>query len=123
MLPGVYNLNLYRGDTGHWQFKLWTDSAKTQPANLTGVTVEAMIRDKAINGNVALSLGCVVTPPNIIDMTLTEVQSRALPSTGVWDLQLNYSGGDIVTPLAGKVAVTQDVTYVTAMTRKLAAIK
>jgi hypothetical protein len=118
MIPASYDLQLYRGDTGRWQFKLWTDDAKTIAADLTGVTVAAMIRDKAVGGVYSLPLACVVTLPNIIDMDLTPVQSRDLPAKGVWDLQLTYTSGDIVTVLKGNVTLTQDVTYPDAMARK-----
>jgi hypothetical protein len=111
MLPATYDLSLYRGDTGRWQFKLWSDADKTQPVDLTGVTVDAMIRDKATGGSYSTTMACTVTQPNIIDMVLTSQQSRDLPAKGLWDLQLTYPSGDIVTPLKGAVAVTQDVTY------------
>ena len=110
MTPATYNLDLYRGDTSRWQFKLWTDAAKTIPSDLTGVTAAAMIRDKAPGGVYSLALGCVVTLPNIIDMELTPGQSRDLPVKGVWDLQLTYASGDIITVLKGSVSVTQDIT-------------
>lgn len=111
MLPANYNLSIYRGDTERWQFKLWTDKAKTQPADLTGVTTNAMIRDKATVGSYSLSMECKVTLPNIIDMVLTADQSRNLLITGgVWDLQLAYLSGDVKTVLKGTVVLAQDVT-------------
>ena len=110
MTPGTANLDIYRGDTKRWQFRLWADAAKTVPTDLTGVVANATIRDDAIGGSFELALTCVVTLPNIIDMTLTADQSRTLPSVGVWDLQLNYTNGDVLTPLKGAVIVTQDVT-------------
>jgi hypothetical protein len=114
MLPATYNLDLYRGDTGRWQFRLWTDSAKTKPADLAGVSAEAMVRDKAPGGAISISMTVTVTEPNIIDMELTAQQSRDLPAKGIWDLQLTYPSGDIATPLKGAVNVTQDVTFVEA---------
>jgi hypothetical protein len=111
MTPGTANLDIYRGDTKRWQFKLWKDTAKTQPTDLTGVAVTATIRDEAIGGSFELPLTCTVTLPNIVDMVLTADQSRSLPAVGVWDLQLNYASGDIFTPLKGAVVVTQDVTH------------
>jgi hypothetical protein len=114
MMPADFNLVLYRGDTGRWQFRLWADADKTDPIDLTGVTVQTMLRDKATSGSFVIVLDCVVTLPNIIDMTLTSEQSRDLPPKGVWDLQLTYPSGDIVTPLKGTVSVTQDVTYAAA---------
>jgi hypothetical protein len=111
MMPGSCNLNIYRGDTKRWQFVLWIDVAKTQAADLTGVTANATIRDKVLGSSYALALSCTVTLPNTIDMVLIAEQSRAMPAVGVWDLQLTYPSGDIYTVLKGEVIVTQDVTY------------
>lgn len=108
--PGSCNLNIYRGDTKRWQFNLWNDAARTQPADLTGVTASATIRDKALNGSYELALACTTSLPNTINMLLTASQSRNLPAVGVWDLQLSYSNGDIFTVLKGAAIVTQDVT-------------
>jgi hypothetical protein len=119
MNPGTYNLDIYRGDTRRWQLRLWTDVAKTQATDLTGVTVIATIRDEAIGGVFELALACTVTLPNIINMLLTPDQSRTLPAVGVWDLQLNYSNGDTFTPLKGAVVVTQDVTRPVAVVNPL----
>jgi hypothetical protein len=110
MMPGSTNLNIYRGDTGRWQFKLWIDTARIQPADLTGVTVSATIRDKALGGSAETALACTITSPNIVNMSLTPDQSRNLPAVGVWDLQLAYPSGDIFTVLKGSAIVTQDVT-------------
>lgn len=111
MNPGTQNLDIYRGDTTRWQFKLWSDAARTVPADLTGVIPTATIRDKALTGDYELALSCTVTLPNIVNMTLTATQSRGLPAVGVWDLQLLYPSGDIFTILKGVTVVTQDVTY------------
>lgn len=122
MIPPDYNLTLYRGDTGRWQFVLWADAAKTEAVDLTGVTGVATIRDKATGGSFALSMECTVTPPNVIDMVLESEASRDLPSKGVWDLQLTWPSGDITSVLRGSVAVTQDVTYAETAAR-LAVVK
>lgn len=110
MIPATYDLALYRGDTGRWQFKLWQDAAKTQPVDLTGVVVLVQIRDKASGGSFMQWVDTGVVPPNIINMTLTPEQSRNLPNKGVWDMELDYPSGDVVTVLKGAVAVTNDVT-------------
>lgn len=124
MIPGDHNLDLYRGDTGRWQFKLWSDTAKTDPVDLTGCTVTAMIRDKIPSSTFQMEMDCVLTTPNIIDMELTALASRDLPATGVWDIQITWANGDISTILKGTVKVTNDVTFVgtTAMTRRLTAV-
>jgi hypothetical protein len=115
MNPGTANLDIYRGDTKRWQFKLWADTARTVPADLTGVAANVTIRDKAIGGSFELALSCTISLPNIVNVTLTSDQSNSLPAVGVWDLQLNYPSGDILTPMKGDVIVTQDVTRPTVV--------
>ena len=113
-MPGSFDLNLYRGDTGRWRFTLWADEAKTQPAALTGATAAAQIRN-APGGNVVVSLACSVVLPNQIDMVLAAVDSAGLPlSRGVWDLQVTYASGDVSTVVAGRTCVTADVTVAAA---------
>jgi hypothetical protein len=108
--PGDYPLTLYRGDTYHWQFTLWTDDAKTVPADLTGATAKAEIRDTP-GGSTIVATVCVITLPNIVDMQLLAAASATLPPKGVWDLQITYtSSGSVMTVLAGQVLVTADVT-------------
>lgn len=115
-LPAPYPLELYRGDTARWQFKLWADAYKTDPVDLTGVTVKAEIRE-APGGADITELSCSVTTPNIIDMQLSAADAHDLPAAGAWDLQLTWPGGDIQTVLAGKVTVTADVTDSDALLR------
>lgn len=108
MQPAVYALDIYRGDSGHWQFKLF--QRNNQPVDLTGVTPKAEIRDRPAGIQVTL-LRCVITLPNIIDVTIDPEKSHGLPqSKGVWDLQLTYSPIDVRTVIAGPVTITQDVT-------------
>jgi hypothetical protein len=120
MIPADYNLKIYRGDTSRWQIKLWADKDKTQRADLTGVTVEATLCDKA-GGNFAMPLGCTVTEANIIEMVLASGQSRDLPAKGIWDLKLTYPSGDVATVLTGPFSVMHATSIDSA--RKLAAVK
>ena len=115
MTPGVFNLDLYRGDTYRWQFKLWTDAEKTDPADLTDVTVKAEIRDKPG--------GTKITPLDLHHhrtehhrrRPVRRTASQLLDAKGSWDLQLTYASGDVATVLAGAVTVTADVTDSTAV--------
>lgn len=109
MMPAALPLTLYRGDTARWQFKLWADTDKTQPVDLTGVAAKAEIRDKP-GGTVKGQLTCDIVLPNIINASLDPATSKALPGKASWDLQLTYASGDIETVLAGPVSVTSDVT-------------
>jgi hypothetical protein len=109
MTPGKYDLKIYRGDTYRWRFTVWSDPARTQPADLTGATAKSEIRDKT-GGTVKATINCVITIPNYVDAVLSDVASKALNTNGVWDLQLTMASGDVVTVLAGQVTVTGDVT-------------
>jgi hypothetical protein len=107
MQPASLPLALYRGDTFRLQIAL-SDQSGT-PLDLTGVVAKSEIRDRPA-GAVIIELQCVITLPNIIQLTLLAADSEDLPPQGVWDLQLTYLSGDVATPLAGPVTVTPDVT-------------
>lgn len=109
MTPGKLNLALYRGDTYRWQFKLWMDTNKTQPADLTGATVKAEARE-ASGGAVETTFVTTVTLPNIIDMSIDAAECGSMPETAKWDVQITYPSGDVQTILAGTIKVTDDVT-------------
>lgn len=109
MRPGTYDLNLYRGDSYHWQFVCFTSTGN---ADLTGVTAKAEIRS-APGGAVLATPTCTVTQPNKIDMVLNTPMWTNLKGNGVWDLQLTYSTttpASVVTIIRGAVVVTPDVT-------------
>jgi hypothetical protein len=105
----VFDLVLYRGDTYRFQARLWEDTAGGVPTDLTGATAEAEIRDKSAGAFVVV-MECEITPPNLIDVTLTGDMWASCPTKGVWDLQVTMPDGDVRTVLAGKVDVTPDVT-------------
>jgi hypothetical protein len=107
MPPGFVPLELYRGDSYDWQFQFWQDAGKTQPADLTGYTVRAMMRGP--DGSV--SFACTVTLPNLVTMTLAASAWPARTAAqGRWDLQLTAADGRVQTAVAGPVLVTEDVT-------------
>jgi hypothetical protein len=115
--PARYDLSLYRGDSYSWQFDLWDDVDKTQPSDLTGVTAKAEIRDRPA-GSTIMPLTCTVNLPNhvVVAMPASTWGSWTLRK-GSWDLQLTYPNtpADVVTILAGDVAVTIDVTDSTSV--------
>jgi hypothetical protein len=106
--PLNYPLSVYRGDTGGWRFILWSDTARTQPVDLTGATVAAQMRDKP-DGLKVIALTCTVTLPNIIDVAL-DPASSAQAVGGAWDLQVTFPDGTVTTVAAGRVYVTADIT-------------
>jgi hypothetical protein len=109
MIPGKLDLKLYRGDSYGWQFKLWTDSARTVAVSLAGATVAAEVRDKP-SGVKIVPLTCTITLPNIVNVSMTPAMSVSCPPKGVWDLQVTYSDGQVQTPVGGAVFIIADVT-------------
>lgn len=110
MAPSNYKLNLYRGDSASWTFKFWKDDAKTQPVDLTNAVIEAEIREKP-SGTTIISLDCVLTSQNVVDVKLTTAHwLKGIPEKGVWDMQVTLPDGTVYSPLAGAVTVTLDVT-------------
>ena len=109
MIPGTFALNIYRGDDHAWRFMLWTDAAKTVAVDLTGMTVEAEVRDRP-GGAVIIPALVTVTLPGTVDVVLDHDATRTLPANGRWDLQATDAGGRIATFLAGPVKVTGDIT-------------
>lgn len=108
-MPANYPLDLYRGDTYYWQFRFWQDAAKTVASDLTGVAVASQIR--GVNDALLVTLTCVVTLPNIVDVTLPAEESKKLSTKAqLWDLELTYADGSVWTPAAGAVKVSTDAT-------------
>ena len=108
-MPAQHPLDVYRGDTGHWRFTLYTDAAMTDPLDLTGASAEAEVRAKT-KDPVLATLTCTITLPNIVDVDLPAAVSGALTGKGVWDLQLTWLSGIVRTVVAGPVNITEDVT-------------
>jgi hypothetical protein len=85
---------------------------KTVPIDLTGVVVSSQIRAQK-DAALLVTLECVVTLPNIVDVTLAASESKKLTTPpAYWDLQLELPNGVVRTPIGGQVTVQQDATYV-----------
>ena|SRR5215475_9954925 len=108
MQPASLPLDLYRGDTIRLRVKLF--ASDSSPVDLTNATVKSEIRERPAGTSIT-ELACAVTLPNIIDLFLASADSHKLPNKGAWDLQITFpTTGDVMTPLAGPVTVTPDVT-------------
>ena len=104
--PLTYHLSVYRGDSHRWSFTLWADAAKTEPADLTGVTAAAEMHQ----GATVTPLACSVTA-NTIDVVLAASVSQQLAiAVSRWDLQLTYPSGEVTTIVSGRVDLRADVT-------------
>jgi hypothetical protein len=108
-VPGRYDLYLYRGDSYGWDFRLWEDDIRTVPLDLTAATSQVEIRNSP-GGAFVVPLASTITLPNIVHVSVSSGDSAQVPASGVWDLQITFSGGETLTPLSGVVAVTPDVT-------------
>lgn len=108
-MAGIFDLNLYRGDSYTWRFVLWADENRTEPVDLSDATVEAEIREKSAGVSIT-SLDCAITLPNVIDVSVTPVMYLTIPAKAMWDLELTFDGTRVHTPIKGAVAVTPDVT-------------
>lgn len=110
MTPGNYPLDFYRGDSYRWNVVCWADSGKTQPLDLSGVTPAAQIRPVE-GGSPVLIITTNIQMPNTVVCYLPPATSKNLMvGGGVWDLQLTYPSGDVISVLRGPVTVTADVT-------------
>lgn len=110
MKPGPMPLELYRGDSASWQFRLFDDESKTIPTDLTGVQAKSQIRDRS-GGDKVTDLACTIALPNVINVVLSAEDSRTMEFTrGFWDLQLTYTDGKVHTIVAGGVTITADIT-------------
>lgn len=109
LVPGHYNLHLYRGDSYAWQFVLWQDAARTVPVDLAGATTKAEIRNEP-GGLFVLPMTTAVTLPNKVTTNLAAVDSVRTPAFGAWDLQVTFASGDVRTVLRGDVITDTDVT-------------
>ena len=109
-MPVTYPLALYRGDSYRWRFRFWNDAAKTQPADLTGVTAVSAKIDGAAGPVV---LATTVVPPNEVTMTLDPDGWAAVPALAAglyrWDLQFIFDDGQKKTQITGPVSVNADI--------------
>lgn len=118
MTPAKLDLRLYRGDTYRWAYRLWADSAHILPLDLSDAIVESQIREKAagaiivnLDVSTAVDVDSAVEQIVIIDLKTAHWEGDpAIPTRGAWDLQLTDTEGNVLTPVAGIVDVTLDVT-------------
>lgn len=112
-MPGTVALELYRGDWSAWRVRLWEDAERTVPYDLTGFTAAAQLRDKP-GGMQVVDLAVAITLPNIVDVEMTAELWATAPASGAWDLEITDPAGHPMTPVAGPVRITPDITVVAA---------
>lgn len=112
MIPGEYDITIYRGDTYFGPLITLPDlSGFGGPSDLTTAVLTAQIRakDAAPDALVDFTVEIVDEAARIIRLTLASEDTVIQNKTGMWDLQItdgDWSG----TPLRGAVTFTGQVT-------------
>ena len=92
------------------RFRLWTDSDKTQPADLSGATVRAQVREDRTSSD-ATDFEVSVTD-NVVTLHLLPKSTQDLADTNVWDCQVDWQSDEVnvQTVVAGSIVASGDVT-------------
>jgi hypothetical protein len=104
------NINIYQGDDYAAIVSL-TDNDTGGPADLTGYTATAQIRDDyADNAQTVVATFVIQIQGSDVYLTLAHDVTALLKGNYRWDLQLVDSSGQYTTPIYGKIFVLQEVT-------------
>jgi hypothetical protein len=117
-IPATLDITIYQGDDFSFSFRVRTknpDGTTGAYVDLTGYTPAAQIRaTEAATSSLAdftATIDDQVATPGQVTLSLTNVQTTALPTTGgVWDVQLTDGAGKIQTYIKGAVTVIAQVT-------------
>jgi hypothetical protein len=110
-IPEEVYVEHYRGDSLGIVFRVWTDEAKTVPADLSQATVVSQLKVKPGDEQAAAEFD-ITTEDNECTMQLSGATTQTLPETTVWDCQVDWlsDATAVQTVLRGKLVLTQDVT-------------
>jgi hypothetical protein len=105
--PLEVDLEIYRGDTG--RFRITVTQEDLSPVDLTGATWDADIRATASSPTIVTSFDVVPVDESSVDVILDETNAELLTSGNFfYDVEMRL-GGEVITLVAGKITVTQDV--------------
>jgi hypothetical protein len=113
--PGTYNFPVYQGDDLTFNFTYKEGASGSEVGKtLTGATILCQIKpDKASAATTTMTCTAdadQVTNIGKMSVTLPAANSALLTgSSYVYDIQVTWAAGDVQTPLAGIITVTQDV--------------
>lgn len=112
MIPGTYDISIYRGDSYYGPLITLPDlSPFGGPSDLTTAIVTAQIRaaEGATEPLVSFDVEVVDDTTRQVRLTLDAVDTVIANKKGVWDLQVEDSGW-VGTPLKGAVTFSGQVT-------------
>lgn len=112
--PKRQDLKWARGDT--WQVRFSFLDANSAPIDLSGSTWLMQVRANTPDGTLfgTFTVATSAQASGYIDVELDEVVTKtAVPGATYWyDIQ-QTKGGDVVTPVGGKIVVVADTSKVT----------
>lgn len=108
-VPQKINVKHYRGDSLGLQVRLWADVDKTEPVDLAGAVVRAVVR-YVIETRGREEVFAVAVDANTIDLGLLPTQTSRLPSTCHWDCQVTWPAGSVQTVAYGDMTFIGEVT-------------
>jgi hypothetical protein len=109
-MPQQYDLEVYRGDTGIWEFTFWQDKYKSKPYDLTGATSWLCeIRQETgsvVKGTMAVTLVAM----NRLRLEMSSTTATKLPMEGplLYDIQGTWPTR-VTTMVKGKVLREGDI--------------
>lgn len=101
-LPGIVNLNCYRGDTWAQTFRLIQDS---QPVDLAGSTVAAWARQATLVEHLIVTVG-----PAAGEVTVSFPNGGLAAGPWNYDLEVTDTAATVKTWVRGCLRVAADVT-------------
>lgn len=109
-VPERVPMSHYRGDTLAFMLRLWDDTAKTVPSDLTGSTVLAQVRSVPDSEEIIATFTTDVDA-NEITLTLLPAVTELLPEDAAYDVQIDWQsdGANIQTIVAGPLTAPPDV--------------
>lgn len=87
--PATITRTAYQGDAYALTVRFWSDTAKTVPLDVSAGSFRAQIRAKESDTTALTSfaINTVSAATGVLVLSLTAVQTAALPRVCVWDLE------------------------------------
>lgn len=106
--PAYVDLTWSHGDTTAFTFTFQDDQAA--PINYSGSTFAAVVQETLVTGATEWAFTVDDTNKATGVVVLTTPTDADLPTSGYWDLRETDGSGNVLTLVAGKVAIPRTVT-------------